>query len=163
MDIDLALQEQLPQTFNSQDVEDIKSAIDVPRANVTILNTVYSPEETKIGVWREYRTVEGQQVLMEKSLYLKVVDFGALPNATNKTIQHGIANIDRIVELSGNASNGTSTYQLPRAYYTTSYIIDLSAPTKAEISIITNVDYSAFNGTIFMQYTKTTDEWEVVE
>lgn len=116
---------------------------------------VYGEQERVVGVWKE--TVDG--VLKQKPVYLKVVDFGALPNATNKTIQHGIANIDRIVELSGNASNGTSTYQLPRAYYTTSYIVDLSAPTNAEISIITNVDYSTFNGTIFMQYTKTTDSW----
>ena len=160
---DIAWAEQLPQTFTSQDVEDIKAEIDIPRANVTILNTVYSPEETKIGVWREYRTVEGQQVLMQKPYYERVINCGTMPDSTTKTIAHNISNIDTIKKICGTYIHpGGTTYPLPSMVtndpsYSGGVYVD-----KTNIVIITARNISAYSAELTLGYTLTTDEWEVI-
>lgn len=50
----------------------------------------------KIGV--EYRTTERYQQL---PIYTKAVNFGAAPNATSKTVEHGITGFNQCVGVSG--------------------------------------------------------------
>ena len=50
----------------------------------------------KIGI--EYRTTERYQQL---PIYTKAVNFGAAPNATSKTVEHGITGFNQCVGVSG--------------------------------------------------------------
>lgn len=55
-------------------------------------------EEVLVGEW-----VEGG---VTYDLFRKVVSFGSLPNAGNKTVEHGIGNKVKIVRVSGTTSDG---------------------------------------------------------
>lgn len=63
------------------------------------LRNVYSTTETRIGTW-----IDGSP------LYRKVVNFGALPNAAQKKVVHGISNLKYVVfayACSGRTNSGT--------------------------------------------------------
>lgn len=104
----------------------------------------YSENEVLIGKW-----IDG------KDLYRSVIDFGALPNNTTKTIAHGIANIDTITRLTAIATTGATFYPIPFVYDTTAKNIGIYA-TLNNISIYTGNDRSSYNGFIILEYTKTT-------
>ncbi|MGN1315536.1 MAG: hypothetical protein ACI4VW_00530 [Acutalibacteraceae bacterium] len=58
-------------------------------------NMVYSLEESDTGkTW-----IDG------KKIYRKIIDFGALPNSSEKRVAHGITNLDTVIELKGIAKN----------------------------------------------------------
>lgn len=61
----------------------------------------YSTAEQRIGTW-----IDG------KPLYRKVVNCGPLPNATSKTIAHGIANVDKFISIKGCATATTDNYAI---------------------------------------------------
>lgn len=92
----------------------------------------------------EYRTTERW---MGKAVYAKLVNFGALPNATVASCEHG-ASATYIVRCTGAMSNGSS---LP--YYYGSNYIELSA-TKSKIHINSNYDYSSAVGYVTLFYVK---------
>lgn len=73
-------------------------------------------------LWRKFRgaysTTEmktGQQWIDGKEIYRKVIDTGALPNATTKNVAHGIVGMTKILGIRGMASDGTTQHTLPRA------------------------------------------------
>lgn len=43
-----------------------------------------------------------------KHIYKKTIDFGALPNADTKRVNHGVANIDRIIQVEQSINNAPS-------------------------------------------------------
>lgn len=49
------------------------------------------------------------------AIYKKTINFGALPNATNKTVAHGITNLSRVIKLEGYSyrSSDSVTYPIP--------------------------------------------------
>lgn len=109
----------------------------------------YSTTEHVIGKW-----IDGS------TLYEKTVDFGALPNATTKSVAHGISNINKIVSISAVAtrsSDGTAI-AIPNAYPSTNYItegayIDIQ---NTNIRITTGANKTAFDNTyVTLRYTKT--------
>lgn len=61
----------------------------------------YSTTEHKVGKW-----IDGSD------LYEKTVDFGALPNATSKSVAHGIAGLATMVNIYGFAKNPTNNVQI---------------------------------------------------
>lgn len=75
-------------------------------------NPYYSTDET----------FTGQYWIDGKPIYRKVVDCGALPNNTSKTVNHNIANIGWIVKYNGMAYDGNEWLQLPASYYSNSAI-----------------------------------------
>ena len=99
----------------------------------------------------EYRTTERWN---GKPVYTQVVSFGALPNNTNKHINHGISNMNALVSYSAYASTGsTDRVNIIGVYY----IVDLRI-TNTTIQVQTNADMSAWTGCYFtLKYTKTTD------
>lgn len=67
----------------------------------------YSTSEQVIGTW-----IDGS------TLYQKTVELGAMPNATTKTVAHGISNVETIVSIDGyakNTNNGVCV-KLPHVY-----------------------------------------------
>ena len=105
---------------------------------------VYSTTETVVGTY------------MDKPLYRKVVDCGALPNNTTKGILHNIANINIITKTSGTSwTNDGITIPLPTASLTSPVVI-YSDKSKIYITTITDRSIST-NSNVTLEYTKTTD------
>ena len=110
---------------------------------------IYSEEEREIGVWTD-----------GKPLYQKTVNTGTLPNATTKSIAHGIQNLDKVCNIFGRASTGTTTFSLPLSYNYN----DINFNTKVNVGdtyiyMTNNRDRSTFTDSdVTLQYTKTTDQ-----
>jgi len=109
----------------------------------------YSTAETVIGTW------------LNKPLYRKVVDCGALPNATIKTVAHGISNLDRICKYDCIALNTTTKTNLPvpipvSLNSTSSNLISYIDTTN--IGFNTGTNLSSYDSCYaILEYTKTTD------
>ena len=61
-------------------------------------DTDYSTEEKIIGTW-----IDG------RPLYQKTIDFGALPNATEKSVNHNISNINEVIYIGGTSKRSSDT------------------------------------------------------
>ena len=108
----------------------------------------FSSTEKVIGKW-----IDG------KPLYRSVVNTGALPNNTTKTIPHGISNIKKITFLHGIGHNLiTDGYiPLPYASVTASQTLMIYASVE-NIYFLTQADLSNYTESyMIVEYTKTTD------
>lgn len=84
--------------ISGSDMNEIKSVVNDTCTQVD--NSIgYSTTETAIGTW-----IDG------KTIYRKVVDTGALPNATVKNVAHNISNLDFVTSLRIVAYNSTYKY-----------------------------------------------------
>lgn len=105
----------------------------------------YSTTEKVVGEW-----IDG------KPLYKKVVDFGALPNNTTKSVAHNISNLKRAVKLEGFAGSSQNSGGITLPHATSSPValyID-----NTNVNVLTTNDKSAYTETyIYIYYTKTTD------
>lgn len=114
-------------------------------------NSTYSTEEQAVGTW-----IDG------KTIYRKVINFGTLPNATKKEVQHNISDISIFTKIEGIAirNDGTKfTQSLPLVYkneemfYNTALAVDNTI-----VEIQTAGDRSMFNGYVILEYTKTVED-----
>ena len=114
-------------------------------------NSTYSTEEQAVGTW-----IDG------KTIYRKIINFGALPNATKKEVQHNISNISNFTKIEGIAIRNDETkftQSLPLVYknaemsYNTALAVDNTI-----VEIQTNGDRSMFNGYVTLEYTKTVED-----
>lgn len=147
-----ARKDEITQEFTSEQIANIKANMPTQTANVMILNQVYSPEETKVGVWREYRTVEGQQVLMEKPVYQKTIT--GLNIKLNWNAQYAtfastsilISSIDKILSAIAILDDGESPIIVRQ---------------RTDAWHLAGIDDNTISKLV-ISYTKSTDEWEVV-
>ena len=115
-------------------------------------STSYSTTEQVVGTW-----IDG------KPIYRKVVDFGALPNATTKSVAHNIANIDFIVNVWGmakreNTDNDVNFFPINESRPLNN--IDAIGLFASETSVIIQTGANRSNVPItyvVIEYTKTTD------
>ena len=130
-------------SFDSSDMADIVTPL--PSSASKYMN--YSLEEQVVGQW-----IDG------KTIYEKVVNFGALPNATNKSVAHGISNFNAFVGIDGWASDGT--WYIPINHATeeiTSNNFGIRVALDATyINVYTAKNLSTYNGYFILRYTKTT-------
>ena len=104
----------------------------------------------------EYRTTERY---LGKPVYVKVIDFGALPAATYKGVSHGVSDVDKMFPPYGQTSDNWS---IPTKSYggsmndTVGTTVDVTM-SKTDIYINTNRDRSSATATVVIKYTKTTD------
>lgn len=117
--------------------------------NGLLNNQRYSTDEIDTGkTW-----IDG------KKIYRKVVDCGALPNSTTKTVPHGISNLDWVVDLKGISeyNTGITFIILPEphpASIGSSVQLYVSGD---NIAIRDGSDLSGYNNTkVIIEYTKTT-------
>lgn len=104
----------------------------------------------------EYKTMERY---LGKPVYVKLVDCGAMPNSTVKTVHGGISNGESLVDICGEYYNSTTSVSLP---YTSggSTIAKCSAYISSgdcTITLWAENDESAQNARVLIKYTKTTD------
>ena len=97
----------------------------------------------------EYRTTERY---LGKPVYVKTVDFGALPNASYKFV--GIENEAYIIRVSALASNGKT---LPGSIGASQREQVLCMGSSNSVEIITYADASSLTATVTAWYTKATD------
>lgn len=105
---------------------------------------VYSTNEQLIGKW-----VNGED------LYQKTVNCGNLPNATSKTVAHGISNLDRIISAEGFAKSSTNQTPIPFVNNTTVGSQVVLIVDNTNITLRTSDDRSPYTGYITLRYTKT--------
>ena len=112
-------------------------------------------------------TYKNRAIIVKPDRYEKTIDCGALPNATTKQIEHNIADIDKILKISGisyDDSNGKAIY-LPhfddpdqQFLHDMTKAILLSAD-KNSITISSGADRTNYTRTyVTIEYTKTTDK-----
>lgn len=100
----------------------------------------------QLGV--EYRTTErynGQPV------YCKLVNFGALPNATRKGVKHNIPNVSSVISVYGSAQDqaiGVGAFG--------AQVTGINADNTI-VAIWTSADLSNYSAYVAIKYTKTTD------
>ena len=100
----------------------------------------------QLGV--EYRTTErynGQPV------YCKLVNFGALPNATRKVVKHNIPNVSSVISVYGSAQDqaiGVGAFS--------AQVTGINAD-NTNVAIWTSADLSNYSAYVAIKYTKTTD------
>ena len=101
----------------------------------------------------EYRTTERY---LGKQVYVKVVDCGALPNNTQKSINSSTPNIDRIVSVTGRRySADTLDTSIPFELFN-GQKVTVYANSLGSIYIYANHDASASTASVILKYTKTT-------
>jgi len=116
----------------------------------------YSLAETDTG----YTWIDG------KKIYKRTVNFGALPNGTNKTVPLNIGNLDTYIKLEAVAINQSTgaVHMINGAYGSASANPDVNTvyencfvrkTTTQEIVISTNSDRTDFNVYVTVWYTKT--------
>lgn len=116
--------------------------------------------EVTFNHYKEYTTGEEARGwwIDGKVIYRKTVEFGALPNATSKSVAHGISDIDKIVKIEGIARTSAGrTLLLPWVNIAThEHGISLEA-NLTYVIINTGYNRSDYTGYITLYYTKTTD------
>lgn len=96
----------------------------------------------------EYKTTErynGQPV------YCKLVNFGALPNATQKVVKHNIPNVSSVISVYGSAQDqaiGVGAFG--------AQVTGINAD-NTNVAIWTSADLSNYSAYVAIKYTKTTD------
>lgn len=99
---------------------------------------IYSTAEKACGKWIDGSTI-----------YKKTVEFGTLPNATNKIVAHGITNLEQFIEVKGIAV-ASNRRALPLPYNTTLYV----NADATNITISASGDRSGYVGYVTLYYTK---------
>lgn len=96
-----------------------------------------------IGV--EYRTTERY---LGKPVYVKLVDFASMPNNAEKSIEHGVENLQCVISVSGD-SDGDNL--IGNQY------VEYVHVNSSVICIKTNTDRSSVTANVLLKYIKNTD------
>ena len=91
---------------------------------------------------------------LKRYIYEKIIDFGNLPNRTNKKVEHGIENIDKIISITGVAMSNGSTIPMPIMAIISSWSCEMGA-NDTVVGVTTGEDRSEYYAYITIQYTKT--------
>jgi hypothetical protein len=113
----------------------------------------------EIAIYDTAEFLNGQQwfdpttPLKSRTAFRKVIDFGSLPNATTKSVAHGITNVTLFTRIYGAATNGSVYIPIPFASVLAEPIeIYVDA---TDVSIAANIDRSGFTAYVVLEYLKT--------
>lgn len=104
---------------------------------------LYSETETICGSW-----IDGSPI------YRKVIDFGTLPNNTNKFVNHNVSNIKTLVKLKGMATDGSTFILIPHSNPNDNYTAVLISANATTVHIRTGSNRSNYTPYVIMEYTK---------
>lgn len=114
---------------------------------------------SKLSFSLDYSTTEvdtGATWIDGSHIYKKTINFGNLPNATAKYVQHGISNIGYVIKIEGTAAAPNSTWiTLPVVYRNAdaAYNVEVSA-SLTDVVCNTSQDRSMFTAYVTLYYTK---------
>lgn len=120
-------------------------AVTADKIDFTTLGGNYSTNEVDTG----FTWING------KHIYKKTIDFGALPNSTNKAVSHGITNLDLVIRYDA-FSKDSGNIQRPIIYTALggsagSIVLDVEA---SDIRIFTDSNRSSASAYVTLYYTK---------
>lgn len=120
----------------------------LPEGGSVGASNIYSTSEIRIGTW-----IDG------KPLYRKVVNYGPLPNNDAVSVEHGISDIDKIVNFYGIAlRSDNDALLIPYITFNPDNFGGiLMNMNSTGITIRTVNDRSPYNTYVTVEYTKTTD------
>lgn len=90
------------------------------------------------------------------TIYKKTINFGALPNAANKAVAHGISNLNRVIRVEAIADYGTGNTKFPIPFSSTARLeasVSLAIESST-IEIRTGSDRSGATAYVTIYYTK---------
>ena len=131
-----------------------ESSANIPESPLNLVRkyngTAWSPWEwvnppMKLGV--EYRTTERYN---GKPVYVKLVDFGAGANNTEKSVEHGASNAI-VIDYGGYAKRANGTLSVPWITHSTLSVSD------TVIVMTADANYSGYNVYVWIKYYRTTD------
>lgn len=136
-----------------------------PYGDTGTLNISCMRMRTNAGEWQPWEWVNPPMTLgvefrtteryLGKPVYVQLVNFGALGNATTKSVDVAIENVDKIPVLGGTA---LEVPLIPGSYNgAISGISATRTSAKITISITTTADVSWMQAEVLLGYTKTTD------
>lgn len=105
----------------------------------------------------EYRTTERY---LDKPVYAKTVDMGAMPNAAIKEVAHGISSVKYVIDLRIFARDEMNNYlYVPSTSGSDTTLTAASGVGGGSntVWVNTDVDRSQMSGYAYLKYTKTTD------
>lgn len=116
-----------------------------------LLNGAWLPWEydnPPLALGVEYRTTERY---LGKPVYCKLVNFGALPNATQKVVKHNIPNVSSVISVYGSAQD--------QAIVVGAFGMQVTGinADNTNVAIWTSADLSNYSAYVAMKYTKITD------
>ena len=124
----------------------------------SVVNAINELKDAEIYSTTEVKT--NRVWIDNKPIYRKVIDIGALPNATAKAVNHNISNIDKIIYQYAIAcdSNGL-TYSVPHvgAPNMGSSMTMALRSNKEWVQVYCSANMSSYSGYYILEYTKTTD------
>lgn len=108
-------------------------------------NSYPTTSESDIGKW-----IDG------KTIYRKVVSCGQLPNSANKATNHGVSNIDKIINICGTARSADgNTISIPFVHENQSITGVKVTVDRVKVNIATSRDWSSFTECyVIIEYTK---------
>ena len=108
---------------------------------------------TEVAHYSETEQDSGRRWIDGAVIYVKTIDFGALPNATTKNVAHSISGLGLVIKLEGVASNGTTQYPLPiDQKVAANHVVLLANATNIQMD--TNFNWAAYDGWVYIYYTK---------
>lgn len=103
----------------------------------------------------EYRTADRWQ---GAPVYVKAVDFGALPDTATKSVSHGIESLDTIVSADGYAhATSSNTFQTIPLVSNSGVVTCKMHMTATVLVVIAFVDLSHYTGRVVLRYTKSAE------
>lgn len=133
--------------IDSVAVSDDESFLRVVENYIDEKNSYSTTEQLTGGTW-----IDG------KPIYRKVIDIGALPSTSTKTITNAFSNIDTRISMYGFAESSAGGITLPYIDISggTTYLVNLYQSGKVDFSIRTNFNAAAYTGFVIVEYTKAT-------
>ena len=136
--------------LETENKDNTVDAINELKGNIDTLDErgIYSTTEKVVGVW-----IDG------KPLYRKVINFGSLPNNSQKFVNHNISNLGYVSKLEGTAQRTSDgvRFTIPYAGLTATNSISLNG-NATSLYIATGSDRTSIDVCyITIEYTKTTD------
>lgn len=126
----------------------VRIANDSVTASKTSFGGSYSLTEVNTG----FTWVDG------KVIYKKTIDFGALPNNTTKSVNHGITGLDNVIDTQVWARRTSDSERRILPYLNTTTISNQYAPaniSNTQVSIISGANLSSYDVCFYtLYYTK---------
>ena len=137
---------------SSDCVDDLVSSI-INRPLSAKQGKILNDKITDISTGLDYSTTEVDtktKWIDGKTIYKKTINFGALPNNTDKSVSHSISNLSKVIKIEGYAYNSTYTlFSSIAAPTIRTFISDI------EVEMTTSQDWSEFTECyITLYYTK---------
>lgn len=133
-------------------------------SNYRLLTGLYDPQGAHDAATKGYVDASNSYSLTETAtggtwvdgspIYKKTISVGALPNATAKTVAHGITNLGYVIKIEGFAYDGTNTAPLPLTATNDAYNVQVSV-NSTNITLVDGADRSDYaTAYITLYYTK---------